>query len=135
MIRYRTRDITTLRRDRCECGRTLIKMDKVYGRSDDMLIIGGVNVFPSQIESLLLDIPEIEPQYVIILRKKGYLDQLHVDVEAKRETYEGGPQKIAEVEKKVEAKIRGIIGLGVQDTAGAPQGDHAKRGQGETGDR
>ncbi len=114
MIRYRTRDITTLRRDRCECGRTLIKMDKVYGRSDDMLIISGVNVFPSQIESLLLDIPEIEPQYVIILRKKGYLDQLHVDVEAKRETYEGGPQKIAEVEKKVEAKIRGIIGLGVR---------------------
>ena len=114
MIRYRTRDITTLRRVTCECGRTLIKMDKVYGRSDDMLIISGVNVFPSQIESLLLDIPEIEPQYVIIIRKKGYLDQLHVDVEAKRETYEGGPQKIAAVEKKVEAKIRGIIGLGVR---------------------
>jgi phenylacetate-CoA ligase len=114
MIRYRTRDITTLRRVTCECGRTLMKMDKIYGRSDDMLIIGGVNVFPSQIESLLLDIPEIEPQYVIIIRKKGYLDQLHVDVEAKRETYEGGPQKIADVEKKVEAKIRGIIGLGVK---------------------
>ena len=114
MIRYRTRDITTIRRVTCECGRTLIKMDKIYGRSDDMLIIGGVNVFPSQIESLLLDIPEIEPQYVIIIRKKGYLDQLHVDVEAKRETYEGGPQKIADVEKKVEAKIRGIIGLGVK---------------------
>ena len=114
MIRYRTRDITTLRRVGCECGRTLIKMDKVYGRSDDMLIIGGINVFPSQIESLLLDIPEIEPQYVIIIRKKGYLDQLHVDVEAKKETYEGGPQKIAVVEKKVEAKMRGIIGLGVK---------------------
>ena len=114
MIRYRTRDITTLRRVRCECGRTLVKMDKVYGRSDDMLIISGVNVFPSQIESLLLDIPEIEPQYVIIIRKKGYLDQLHVDVEAKKETYEGGPQRIAAVEKKVEAKIRGIIGLGVR---------------------
>ncbi|MEI9479114.1 MAG: phenylacetate--CoA ligase [Deltaproteobacteria bacterium] len=114
MIRYRTRDITTIRRVTCECGRTLIKMDKIYGRSDDMLIIGGVNVFPSQIESLLLDIPEIEPQYVIIIRKKGYLDQLHIDVEAKRETYEGGPQKIADVEKKVEAKIRGLIGLGAK---------------------
>jgi len=114
MIRFRTRDITTLRRERCECGRTLIKMDKVYGRSDDMLIIGGVNVFPSQIESLLLDIPEIEPQYVITVRKKGYLDQLHVDVEAKKETYEGGSQKIAEVEKKIEAKIRGLIGLGAK---------------------
>jgi len=121
MIRYRTRDITTLRRVTCECGRTLIKMDKIYGRSDDMLIIGGVNVFPSQIESLLLDIPEIEPQYVIIIRKKGYLDQLHVDVEARRETYEGGPQKIADVEKKIESKMRGIIGLGVKIRLVAPK--------------
>lgn len=114
MIRYRTRDLTTLRREKCECGRTLVKMDKIYGRTDDMIIIGGVNVFPSQIESLLLDIPEIEPQYVIIIRKKGYLDQLHVDVEAKKETCEGGPQRIAEVEKRIETKIRGIIGLGMK---------------------
>ena len=78
LIRYRTRDITTLRREKCSCGRTLLKMDKIYGRSDDMLIIGGVNVFPSQIESMLLEMPEVEPQYVIIVRKKGYLDQLHV---------------------------------------------------------
>jgi phenylacetate-CoA ligase len=114
MMRYRTRDITTLRRDKCECGRTLLKMDKIYGRSDDMMIIGGVNVFPSQIESLLLDIPEIEPQYVIFIKKKGYLDQLHVDVEAKRETYDLGPQKVAEVERMVETKIRGMIGIGVK---------------------
>ena len=114
MIRYRTRDITTLRRETCDCGRTLIKMDKVYGRSDDMLIIGGVNVFPSQIESLLLDVPGIEPQYVIFVRKKGYLDQLHVDVEAKKETYDRGPQKIAEVEKMVETKIRGMVGIGAK---------------------
>ena len=87
-------------------------MDKIYGRSDDMLIIGGVNVFPSQIESLLLDVEEVEPQYVIIVKKKGYLDQLHVDVEAK--AYDLGPEKIAEVEKKVEARIRGMIGIGVK---------------------
>ncbi len=114
LIRYRTRDVTTLRREKCSCGRALLKMDKIYGRSDDMLIIGGVNVFPSQIESLLLDVEEIEPQYVIIVRKKGYLDQLHVDVEAKKETYDLGPQKIAEVEKKIEAKIRGMIGIGIK---------------------
>jgi len=89
-------------------------MDKIYGRSDDMLIIGGVNVFPSQIESLLLDVQEIEPQYVILIRKKGYLDQLHLDVEAKKETYEAGPQKIAEVEKMVEGKIRGMVGIGIK---------------------
>ena len=114
LIRYRTRDITTLRREECGCGRTLLKMDKIYGRSDDMLIIGGVNVFPSQIESLLLDVKEIEPQYVIFIRKRGYLDQLHLDVEAKKETYEAGPQKIAEVEKTVEGKIRGMVGIGIK---------------------
>lgn len=114
LIRFRTRDITSLRREKCECGRTLVKMTKVLGRSDDMLIIGGVNVFPSQIESLLLGVEEIEPQYVIIVRKKGYLDQLHVDVEAKKEVYDSGSQKIAEVEKKIEAKIRGMIGIGVK---------------------
>ena len=114
LIRYRTRDITTLRREKCSCGRTLLKMNKIFGRSDDMLIIGGVNVFPSQIESLLLDVKEIEPQYVIYVRKKGYLDQLHLDVEARKETYDAGPQKIAEVEKMVEAKIRGTIGIGIK---------------------
>jgi phenylacetate-CoA ligase len=114
LIRYRTRDITTLRREKCSCGRTLLKMNKIFGRSDDMLIIGGVNIFPSQIESLLLDMKEIEPQYVIYIRKKGYLDQLHLDVEARKETYDAGPQKIAEVEKMVESKIRGTIGIGIK---------------------
>ena len=114
VIRYRTRDITTLRREKCSCGRTLLKMDKIYGRSDDMLIIGGVNVFPSQVESILLDVKEVEPQYVLIVRKKGYLDQLHCDVEAKPETYEAGPQKIAEIEKMIENKIRGMIGIGIK---------------------
>jgi len=89
-------------------------MDKIYGRSDDMLIIGGVNIFPSQIESILLDLNEIEPQYVIIVKKKGYLDQLHVDVEARQETYDAGPKKIAEVEKMVEGKIRGMTGIGAK---------------------
>ena len=79
-----------------------------------MLIIGGVNVFPSQIESILLDLKEIEPQYVIIVKKKGYLDQLHVDVEARPETYDAGPKKIAEVEKLVESRIRGMTGIGTK---------------------
>ncbi len=63
LIRYRTKDISRLRRETCACGRTFLKMDKVFGRTDDMLIISGVNVFPSQVESLLLDIEEVEPQY------------------------------------------------------------------------
>jgi phenylacetate-CoA ligase len=114
VIRYRTRDMTTLRRDKCECGRTLIKMDKVYGRSDDMLIISGVNVFPSQIESLLLEVEGIEPQYVIIVRKKGYLDSLNIDIEAKQEIHEAGKEKMGEIQKKIEEKIKGIIGIGAK---------------------
>jgi len=114
MIRYRTKDITRLWRDECACGRTLLKMDKLYGRTDDMLIISGVNVFPSQIESLLLDIPEVEPQYVLVVRKKGYLDHLTVRVEAKREVYDAGPEKEAEVEKKIAEHIHGSIGIKVQ---------------------
>lgn len=114
MIRYRTKDITRFIPEPCPCGRTLLRMDKITGRTDDMLIISGVNVFPSQIESLLLDIDEIEPQYVIIVRKKGYLDQLIVRTEAKKALYDAGPEKMAEVEAKVTEHIRGMLGIGVK---------------------
>ena len=114
MIRYRTKDITRLRREKCACGRTLIKMDKVFGRTDDMLIISGVNVFPSQIEALLLEIEEAEPQYRLVVRKKGYLDQLLVQVEGKKEVYDAGDQKRFEVEAKIAGHIRGMMGIGVE---------------------
>ena len=114
MIRYRTKDITRLRREKCSCGRTLIKMDKVFGRTDDMLIISGVNVFPSQIEALLLEIEDVEPQYRLVVRKKGYLDQLVVQVEGKKEVYETGDEKRFEVEAKIAGHIRGMMGIGVE---------------------
>ncbi|MCP4689873.1 MAG: phenylacetate--CoA ligase [Desulfobacterales bacterium] len=121
MLRYRTKDITRLRREECSCGRTLLKMDKIYGRSDDMLIISGVNVFPSQIEAFLLDIEEVEPQYVLRVKKKGYLDQLLVQVEGKADVYEAGPEKRAEVEKKIVQHIRGQMGIGVGIELVAPK--------------
>lgn len=114
MVRYRTKDITRLYREKCVCGRTFIKMDKIFGRTDDMLIISGVNVFPSQIESLLLDIEEVEPQYRMIVRKKGYLDHLVVQVEAKKEVYALGDKKRQEVEGKIMAHIKGNMGIGVE---------------------
>jgi phenylacetate-CoA ligase len=114
MIRYRTKDITSLRRDTCSCGRTFMKMEKVYGRTDDMLIISGVNVFPSQIESLLLDIDEVEPQYRLIVRKKGYLDQLVVQVEGKKEVYDAGKDKLMEIEGKIMGHIKGNMGISVE---------------------
>jgi len=114
MIRYRTKDITSLRREKCACGRTLIKMAKVFGRTDDMLIISGVNVFPSQIESLLLDIEEVEPQYRLLVRKKGYLDQLIVEVEGKKEIYDAGEGRRHEIEGKITAHIKGNMGISVE---------------------
>jgi phenylacetate-CoA ligase len=114
MIRYRTKDITRLRREECVCGRTFVKMDKIYGRSDDMLIISGVNVFPSQIESLLLDIDEVEPQYRLIVSKKGYLDHLTVQVEGKQEVYDAGKEKRLEVAAKIAGHIKGMMGIGVE---------------------
>ena len=114
MLRYRTKDITRLRREKCSCGRTLLKMDKVFGRTDDMLIISGVNVFPSQIESLLLEVEEVEPQYRLVVRKKGYLDQLIVQVEGKNEVYQAGARKRLEVAAKVAGHIKGMMGISVE---------------------
>jgi phenylacetate-CoA ligase len=114
MLRYRTKDITRFRRETCSCGRTLLKMDKLSGRTDDMLIISGVNVFPSQIEALLLEIPEVEPQYRLLVRKKGYLDHLVVQVEGKKEIYEAGGEKRLEIESKVAGHIKGMMGVGVE---------------------
>jgi phenylacetate-CoA ligase len=88
LVRYRTRDRTILRAETCACGRTMARMEKVLGRTDDMLIIRGVNVFPSQVEHVLLEFKELEPQYVIYVdREKDHLDKLEVWVEASQTLY------------------------------------------------
>jgi phenylacetate-CoA ligase len=113
MIRYRTRDICALRREKCECGRTLVTMDKILGRSDDMMIISGVNVFPSQVEAVLVEFREIEPIYQIRLSKKGYIDNIMVECEAKKEIYEGGQTRMDELSKQISGKIQQVIGINV----------------------
>ncbi|MEW6350772.1 MAG: phenylacetate--CoA ligase [Thermodesulfobacteriota bacterium] len=113
MIRYRTRDICALHREKCECGRTLMTMDKILGRSDDMMIISGVNVFPSQVESVLMEFSEVEPVYQIRLFKKGYIDAIAVETEVKREVYSAGPEKMDEVIKKISHRIMQVIGINV----------------------
>ncbi len=111
LIRYRVRDLTRLYREPCGCGRTLLKMERVQARSDDMLIVNGVNLFPSQIESLLLEFSELSPHYVIVISKHGYLDRLAIDVEARREIYDLGEEKLREIEARVQSRIKSIIGL------------------------
>ncbi|MFH1145319.1 MAG: phenylacetate--CoA ligase [Candidatus Eisenbacteria bacterium] len=113
MVRYRTRDITRLERTPCPCGRTSVAMEKVTGRSDDMMIVSGVNVFPSQIESVLMEFAEIEPQYVIHLYKKGYIDAIRVETEVKAALYAKGGEFISTLAGRVADRIQQVVGIKV----------------------
>ena len=102
LIRYRTRDRTILHAETCACGRTMVRMEKVLGRTDDMLIIRGVNVFPSQVEHVLLEFEELEPQYVIYVdRAKARLDMLEVWVEASQALYDRGEAAVDEMALRI----------------------------------
>ena len=102
IIRFRTRDITTLRPEQCECGRTLVKMDRITGRSDDMLKIRGVIVFPSQIERAILNIKGLEPHYQIIVTRPHHLDELEVQVEASNILFSDEVKHIEDIKKNIE---------------------------------
>lgn len=116
LIRYRTKDITTLHREKCACGRTLVVLEKITGRYDDMLIISGVNVFPSQLEACIMDMPEMEPHYLIRVFKKGYLDALSLEVETKEDLYGQGQEFLNGLAKKLTDHIHQVIGINVPVT-------------------
>ena len=109
LIRYRTKDITRLNYEKCKCGRTFCRMDNLSGRSDDMLKIRGVNVFPSQIEEVILSVPELGPHYEIIVEREGYSDKLTVRVELAVAT--DSFKQLESIEKTVRSKLRIILGL------------------------
>jgi phenylacetate-CoA ligase len=111
LVRYRTRDRTVLNAEKCVCGRTTVRMGKVMGRTDDMLIIRGVNVFPSQIEHVLLSFAELAPQYVIYVDRPGASDVLTVEVEASDELHRQGADALQAVEAKVKAALRDTLGV------------------------
>lgn len=111
LLRFRTRDITRLIPGRCACGRTLRRMEKVSDRSDDMLIIRGVNVFPSQIENVLLSIEEAEPHFQIIVRREGPLDELEVLFEVDEAHFSDEVKALQAIERKVADEIESAIGL------------------------
>ncbi len=114
MVRYRTRDITSLKREKCSCGRTHVRMEKVSGRSDDMLIIRGVNVFPSQIESILLDIGETEPHYQLVVDRVGSMDTLEVKVEVSEEMFSDRIRGMEELENTIRREIDNILGISAE---------------------
>ena len=109
LIRYRTKDITRLYYGKCKCGRTFCRMENLQGRSDDMLKIRGVNVFPSQIEEVILSFEELGPHYEIILEREGYLDKLTVKVELAHST--DSFQVLESITKRVREKLKIILGL------------------------
>ncbi|MCD6281704.1 MAG: phenylacetate--CoA ligase [Deltaproteobacteria bacterium] len=111
LIRYRTRDISRLMPETCKCGRTFVRMDRVSGRSDDMLIIRGVNVFPSQIESVLMDVEGLEPQYQLIVAREGALDTLEVQVEVSEKIFSDEVRKLQDMEKRIAKDIKDYLGV------------------------
>ncbi|AEG18616.1 phenylacetate--CoA ligase family protein [Methanobacterium paludis] len=121
LIRFRTKDITTLRRGTCKCGRTLVKMDRITGRSDDMLKIRGVSIFPSQIEKALLKIDGLEPHYQIIVTRPGQLDELEIQVEASPELFSDEVRELVGITKKIEDHVHSEIGLRVNVTLVEPR--------------
>lgn len=111
LIRYRTKDLTTLSHDTCECGRTLARISKFQGRSDDMLIIRGVNVFPSQIESVLLEMGDTKPHYLLIVDRVNNTDMLEVQVEVDELLFTDEIRKLEILTRKIEAALQSVLGI------------------------
>jgi phenylacetate-CoA ligase len=121
LIRYRTRDITCLMAEKCACGRTIRRIQRISSRTDDMMIIRGINVFPSQIESALLAVKGTQPHYNIILYTEHGLDQIEVDVEITEKMFNDQIRELEKLQKKISDSIEQVIGLRVKIKLVAPQ--------------
>ena len=113
LIRYRTRDLSILNDAQCPCGRTHSRMRKPMGRTDDMLIIRGINVFPSQIEEVLMKVKEIEPHYLIVVDRKNYLDTIELWVEVSEDVFSEKMNDLERFESSMESKLYSAIGINI----------------------
>ncbi len=111
IIRYRTKDISRLFYEPCECGRTLVRMEKVTGRTDDMLIIRGVNVFPSQVEHVLMGVDGVEPHYQIVVDREGNLDTMQVQVEVSEGVFSDEIRVLENLTKHIQKEIKDLLGV------------------------
>lgn len=121
VIRFRTRDLSRLIPEPCPCGRTFVRMERVKGRTDDMIIVRGVNIFPSQIESVLLEIEGVEPHFQIVVDRKGHLDELEVRVEVEEAFFPDAMRKLVEFQRKVEEKLAASLGIRTKVTHVEPR--------------
>jgi phenylacetate-CoA ligase len=121
LLRYRTRDLTSLNYAPCVCGRTIARISRFQGRSDDMLIIRGVNVFPSQIESVLMETPGVAPHYQLIVDRDGQLDTLEVQVEVDEATFSDEVKQLQALAQSIQRKIKDYFTVSVKVKLVEPQ--------------
>lgn len=121
LLRYRTKDISRINYEPCKCGRTMARMDKIKGRCDDMLKIKGVNVFPSQIESVLMTIPQIGPHYQLVVTRKGVMDNLEVKVELTDNSLLEQYAELETLQHTIQDKIHTVLGLMLKITLVEPK--------------
>jgi phenylacetate-CoA ligase len=121
LLRYRTRDITSLTDEPCACGRTSARMSRLLGRSDDMLIIRGVNVFPSQIESVLAQYQEIAPYYQIIVTREHSTDVLEIEVEFSENLYSDEVRRMEELEQRIVSELYSVLNINAKLTFVQPK--------------
>ena len=121
MIRYRTHDISRIEVAKCACGRTTARMQRLTGRTDDMIIIRGVNVFPSQIESVLMDLPGVAPFYMIVVDRVNSTDTMEVQVEMTEEMFSDTVADIRALEKKIAEGIKSVVGVSAAIKLVAPK--------------
>lgn len=121
MIRYRTRDLSCLHVERCSCGRTHVRMERISGRSDDMLIIRGVNVFPSQIESILLEMGQTAPHYHLVVDRIGNLDTLEVQVEVSEDLFSDKIRRLEHLGRAIQREIESTLGVSAKVTLVEPK--------------
>lgn len=129
LLRYRTHDLTALHYEKCDCGRTLVRMDRILGRCDDMLIIRGVNVFPSQIEAVILTQPEFEPHFMLVVDRINNTDTSELRVEVKEEYFTDDMATMVGLQKKLESELRSVIGLGFKVRLVEPKGIERSTGK------
>ena len=113
LLRYRTKDLTSIDHSKCECGRTLPRIHKFTGRTDDMKVIRGVNVFPTQIESVILEMEEFEPHYLLIVDRENNTDTMELQVEVRPNFYSDEINRMLALKKKLAGRLQSVLGLGV----------------------
>ena len=111
LIRYRTKDISRLIYEKCACGRTMVRMEKITGRTDDMLIIRGVNVFPSQVEHVLMGVEGVEPHYQIVVNREGNMDTMAVKVEVSEAIFSDEVKNLEKLAHKIQVDIKDLLGV------------------------